>query len=368
MPTITVEPYKILQRRDGINYPLNNPSFPALYDLLANGGSPPNEAFTGYRTEASQIPRRATASLFYDLPIPAGAYIVSAKFSTHTQIQPTTPYKSLLSARRFDDSDGDPDGTPVIYTGAQPNWLFSNGAYMTDASHVYVSPATSLCTAYDESQTRDVIQQVIFRNNWASGDRLELHLDGEFLSTPGQLLVTGLVVVDAALEIEYIEQPAVLMGGAFRELLADVQFGETFRQVWGMVARGDAEFASTTREGRIVPVRADIQLGTQFVGQRKQRIYGAGQFGDRTTDKLRHIVQLRLKAGKVASDVGYMWIPVYLQLPDDPLVADFPWEFFYIDGTPIPHLIRQEVDRQVRALVYMRPSVAVAQGFYARVG
>jgi hypothetical protein len=112
----------------------------------------------------------------------------------------------------------------------------------------------------------------------------------------------------------------------------------------------------------LTAVGGDINLRVYW------RTNGGVGFGGATRSSNRFLVPLRLKAALVASDVGYMWIPVYLQLPVDDHVTDRPWEFLYPGGQKIPHLIRNLVGHQVRALVYMRPSVTQAQDFFCRVG
>jgi hypothetical protein len=127
-------------------------------------------------------------------------------------------------------------------------------------------------------------------------------------------------------------------------------------------------FGSATQSGLIYQTRGLVTIGQATEIQVFWRTNGQLRFGAATTDRNRYVTPLRLKAGKVTQDVGYMWVPVYLQLPVDAHVADWPWEFYYPDGTKIPHLIRNRVGHQVRALVYMRPSVTQSQDFFCRVG
>ena len=129
-----------------------------------------------------------------------------------------------------------------------------------------------------------------------------------------------------------------------------------------------AELGGSTLEGSIFGTSGQVIVG----GRTRLSVYwptrGRVALGGSTREINRFVVPLRLKAAKVTKDVGYMWIPVYLQLPVDEHIADWPWEFYYPDGRKIPFVIRNRVDHQVRALVYMRPSVSATQDFFCRVG
>jgi hypothetical protein len=131
---------------------------------------------------------------------------------------------------------------------------------------------------------------------------------------------------------------------------------------------GRVAFGGTTNEGTIYATSGTVQIGGKTRLQVNWPTRGGVAFGGATRDLNRYVVPLRLKAAKVSSDVGFMWVPVYLQLPISDHVADWPWEFYYPDGRKIPFLIRNRVGHQVRALVYMRPSVTMAQDFFCRVG
>lgn len=75
--------------------------------------------------------------------------------------------------------------------------------------------------------------------------------------------------------------------------------------------------------------------------------------------------RLRLAAGVVDSDVGYLWVPVYLTLPRDINT----YRFLNIDGTKIPHITRSggHSDNEVRAMVYLRPSSTTYYDFIIEV-
>ena len=147
-----------------------------------------------------------------------------------------------------------------------------------------------------------------------------------------------------------------------------VQFGSRPIEYTRAPTTGLIEFGGATNEGTIYATSGLVVVGGNTRSQANWPTRGQVAFGLKTTDKNRYVVPLRLKAAKVTQDVGWMWIPVYLQLPVDDHVADWPWEFYYPDGRKIPFMIRNRVGHQVRALVYMRPSVTTAQDFFVRVG
>ena len=148
----------------------------------------------------------------------------------------------------------------------------------------------------------------------------------------------------------------------------EVQFGRWLQEYTRVPSSGLIEVGAATNEGTIYATNGLVVVGGNTRSQVNWPTRGQVAFGLKTTDKNRYVVPLRLKAAKVTQDVGWMWIPVYLQLPVDDHVADWPWEFYYPDGRKIPFMIRNRVGHQVRALVYMRPSVTTAQDFFVRVG
>jgi hypothetical protein len=147
-----------------------------------------------------------------------------------------------------------------------------------------------------------------------------------------------------------------------------VQFGSRPIEYTKAPTSGLIEVGGATKEGTIYATSGLVVVGGNTRSQANWPTRGQVTLGLKTTDKNRYVVPLRLKAAKVTQDVGWMWIPVYLQLPVDDHVADWPWEFYYPDGRKIPFMIRNRVGHQVRALVYMRPSVTTAQDFFVRVG
>lgn len=147
-----------------------------------------------------------------------------------------------------------------------------------------------------------------------------------------------------------------------------VAMGEFVRDRTIMRPNPFVEIGGATKQGLIYQTSGRLLVGDKIDLRVLWRTNGRAAIGGKTTERNRFVVPLRLKAGMVDEDVGYMWIPVYLQLPDDGHVASRPWEFYYPTGQKIPHLIRNTVDHQVRALVYMRPKVAQSQDFYCRVG
>jgi hypothetical protein len=132
--------------------------------------------------------------------------------------------------------------------------------------------------------------------------------------------------------------------------------------------RGVVEVGAATRSGLIFQTSGLVAFSDRTRTASYWRTSGRVAISAETTDRNRYVTPLRLRAGRVVQDVGYMWVPVYLQLPVDDHVSDWPWEFYYPDGTKIPHMVRNRVGHQVRALVYMRPSVTQSQDFFCRVG
>jgi hypothetical protein len=193
--------------------------------------------------------------------------------------------------------------------------------------------------------------------------------------------VAGLQIIgpsDTRLELEAVYEPEPMdvrssFGGYARFGIAQAStgtavVGDTTRYRTIARSSGTAILGGETLEGSIFGTS-----GTVLVGDRTSiAVYwptrGRVALGGATRDKNRFVVPLRLKAGMVDQDVGYMWVPVYLQLPEDPHVADWPWEFYYPNGRKIPFMRRNRVAHQVRALCYMRPSVTQTQEFYCRVG
>jgi hypothetical protein len=178
--------------------------------------------------------------------------------------------------------------------------------------------------------------------------------------------------IEAVYRAEATDVRAVVGGFAqfaiTQESTGLVRLGDRTRYLTLARSSGTAILGGATLEGSIFGTS-----GTVLVGDRTSiAVYwptrGRVALGGATRDKNRFVVPLRLKAGMVDQDVGYMWVPVYLQLPEDPHVADWPWEFYYPNGRKIPFMRRNRVAHQVRALCYMRPGVTQTQEFYCRVG
>lgn len=369
MPTITIQPTKIIQRAAREITSLTSQQS-QLFDPESTANTPALDAYIGFKAEANQTPQKGTASIWYDVPIPAGARIVSAVLQTTRQR--SFAYRTVFRMRRFTSGMGNPNGNPYQYTGEQPTWLSASGLNVDYPQHLYNLPLLAETSVYDGSQTRDVLQQLVFQSAWVSGAQMELHCDGQGVVLPGQRLVTGLVIENANLVVTYVDQVAALIGGAFAEFVADIGLGDVSGTSWSRPVSADAELGDEFRDGRFTSVRADGVVGAVsqfgFSSARKVPARVAGVLGESAIERLRYLVYLRLAAGKVVKDVGYMWVPVVLQLPADPLLADWPWSFFYPGGRRIPFIVRNRVEREVHALVYMRPSPSVAQDFYVRIG
>ena len=119
--------------------------------------------------------------------------------------------------------------------------------------------------------------------------------------------------------------------------------------------------------GAVLDADTGLEISTETQITSVSRLNFGTEIGAESEVSSAYLIPLKLLAGKVTSDLGYMWIPVFLNLPAR-LEDDEPWEFFYPDNTPIPYLIRNRAKRQVRAMVYMRPDQFLEQDFFCRVG
>ena len=75
------------------------------------------------------------------------------------------------------------------------------------------------------------------------------------------------------------------------------------------------------------------------------------------------LCKLTLQAGMVASDVGYFYVPVFLNTSVDTTNFDF----LTMAGKPIPYYTRKTEDNNVQAMVYLRPSPTIDYNFVLRV-
>lgn len=75
------------------------------------------------------------------------------------------------------------------------------------------------------------------------------------------------------------------------------------------------------------------------------------------------LCKLTLQAGMVASDVGYLYVPVFLNTSVDTTNFDF----LTMAGKPIPYYTRKTEDNNVQAMVYLRPSPTIDYNFVLRV-
>lgn len=75
--------------------------------------------------------------------------------------------------------------------------------------------------------------------------------------------------------------------------------------------------------------------------------------------------RLKLKAGSVDTDVGFLYVPVYLRMGE---VDTSRYEFLTLSGDTIPHFVRSQRDNEVRAMVYLKPDPLTDYEFIVRVG